>query len=211
MWTRAALAVLLPVCATLAPAAGEAPGSPPPRQRPIELRVEQVAPRAVIQLLRDQQCAAVSFIERAPAGAISLDLHGVAVGEVLQEIAKRAPGYRAETIDGRDVLYPARPEFQTVLDGVEIQATPRLEATDRYLERLRKEVPALAELYSMVVIGDSRHPIFGAKVSLRPRGRVIEHLVDLLGQDPKLYFEFGKAMSGVSELIFMRVSCAAPR
>jgi hypothetical protein len=186
------------------------PGAAPARPGPIDLRVEHVAPSAVIQLLRDQQCAAVSFIEVAHTGTISLDLRGVAVGDVLQEIARRAPAYRGETIDGRDVLYPAAPAFQTVLDGVEIREMPRVEASIRYLERLRKEVPAFAELAAPLVIGNAEHPIYTTKVSLRPRGRVIENLVDLLGPDPRVYFEFDKAMSGVPELSFERVKCAAP-
>jgi hypothetical protein len=211
MAMRAALAVLLAVCATLVEAAAQGPGAPPGRRRPIALKVDEVAPSAVIQLLRDQQCAAVSFIGVARTRTISLDLHGVAVGEVLQEIAKWAPGYRAETINGRDVLYPATPPFQTVLDGIEIRELPRVEACDRYLERLRKEVPAFADLAAPVVYGDSRHPIYSTKVSLRPRGRVIEHLVDLLGPDPNVYFEFDKAPSGVPALSFERVKCGGPR
>jgi hypothetical protein len=192
--------------------AASAMPAPPqlPKLGPFDLKVESVPVSAAVQLLRDRECSPVSFIDVSHSAPISLDLHRVMAAEVLQRIAKSNPAFRAETIDSRDVLYPAGAAFQRIVDGIDIQSMPRLDAADRYLERLHQE-PAFAHLVSQVILGDPRHPIFTAKVSLRAKGRVIDHLVDLLGEDPALYFEFTRAMSGVPELRFLRISCGESR
>ena len=188
------------------------PASPQlPKLGPFDLKVDNVPLHAVIQLLRERECAPVSFIDIAQPAPISLDLRRATVAEVLRQIAKSNPVFRAETIDCRDVLYPARPEFQKVVDGVVIQSMSRLDASYDYLDRLNKEVPAFADLVPPLLFGDFRHPIYADHVSLRAKGRVIEHLVDLLGEDRALYFEFTRAMSGVPELFFEWVSCASSR
>jgi hypothetical protein len=183
----------------------------PPKLGPFDLKMDGVPVKAVIQLLRSRECSPVSFVDVADPTPISLNLSRVTAAEVLRQVANSHPGFRAETIDGRDVLYPATPEFQRVLAGVVIQSTPRLDASIDYVGGLKREVPAFAHLAAPFVFGDTRHPIFSDRVSLRPKGRVIEHLVDLLGQDPALYFEFTRAMSGVPELDFDWVSCGESR
>ena len=199
--------------AATAPRAASARPAPPklPNLGPFDLKVDNVSVLAVIQLLRSRECSPVSFVDVAHPAPISLDLRHVTAAEVLRQIAKSTPAYLAETIDGREVLYPATAEFQKVVDGVVIQSMPRLDASYDYLDRLNKEVPAFANLAAPFVLGDSRHPIFSDRVSLRAKGRVIEHLVDFLGQDRALYFEFITAMSGVPELNFEWVNCAGAR
>jgi hypothetical protein len=187
---------------------GEGAGPITKPLRPIEITVQGASATAVVQLLRRQECAPVSFIAAPGERTVSLNVHGATVAEVLRQIAAQDPAYRAETIAGREVLYPAAPEFQLAISGIDIASTSRLDAAYRYLDRLGRDVPAFSTLAPPMVIGDSRHPIFSQKVTLRPTGRVIEHLVDLLGQNPDLYFQFSKAMSGVPELVFDMVSCA---
>jgi hypothetical protein len=180
-----------------------------PQVRRVDLRLENAPLSAIVQALNSGSCAAVSFIAATPEGKASVEAHGASVMEVLSDIARRCPGYRAETVAGRSVLYPISPEFQIVLAGIEIQSKPRQEALEEYVNLLRKRVPALAELTPQALIGDDRHPIYSASVSLRPKGRVIEHLIDLLGQDQALYFEFIRAYTGVPMVRFSRVHCAA--
>ena len=175
-----------------------------------DIRVENVPVSNVVQFLRAQQCASVSFIEAAQAGRVSLDLQQVTVEEVLLNIAKQNPAYRSESIRGRDVLYPVAPEFQAILDHVAIQSKTRQAAVELYVDVLRKEVPALSNLVPPILFGDERRPMYSDVVSLRERGRVIEHFADLLGQDKTLYFEFIKARSGLPSLVFGRLPCAAP-
>ncbi|HXO51136.1 MAG TPA: hypothetical protein VN888_08925 [Mycobacterium sp.] len=204
----APILVFVLLCAALRQAKGSPAESVPKPSRPIEITVQGTSATAIVQLLRRQECAPVSFIATAGARTVSLNVHGGTVAEVLRRIAAQDPAYRAETIAGREVLYPATPEFQLAISGIDIASTSRLDAAYRYLDRLGRDVPAFSTLAPPMVIGDSRHPIFSQKVTLRPTGRVIEHLVDLLGQNPELYFEFHKAMSGVPELVFDMVNCA---
>lgn len=174
----------------------------------LDIRVENVSASGVVQLLRTQHCAAVSFIEASQAKALSLDLRQVTVSEVLREIAERDPAYRSETIGARQVLYPATSEFQEVLGPLTIQGQPRQSAAEIYVDVIRKQVSAFSDLVPPVLFGDERHPLYKDAVSLRERGRVIEHFVDLLGKDQSLYFEFIEARSGLPSLAFGRVPCA---
>jgi hypothetical protein len=173
----------------------------------VTLKVRAALPSAVVQLLRAQACAPVCFIASGSDRLVSLDLQEATVRDVLADIARQDPTYRAETISDKDVLYPARAEFQRVVSGIDIKDAARLDACYVYLKQMRPEVPALSNLAAPFVVGDHTHPIFSTKVSVRPRGRVIEQLMDLIGADKKLYLEFGRAMSGVPEMLFQWVKC----
>jgi hypothetical protein len=151
----------------------------------IDLSVIKVPVSVVVRDLRSHGCAAVSFIDTGQQGVVTLTLKGATVTEILEKIAAQNPAYRSEVISGRDVLYPAAPGYQALVDD------------------------AFADLVPPVLFGDDRMPIFSDKVTLRPRGRVIEHFVDLLGQDRSLYFGFIQARSGLPSLVFDRVHCDA--
>lgn len=182
---------------------------PSPGVETVTLRLENAPVSAIVAALHLRACAAVSFIAAVPEGEVGVEAKEASVPDVLSKIAQHSPGYRAETIAGRSVLYPVAPEFQTVIDRIEIQSKPRLEALEEYVGVLRKRVPAFATLTAQPLIGDDRHPIYSNPVSLRPKGRVIEHLVDLLGEDQALYFEFTRAYTGVPVVSFSRVHCTA--
>jgi hypothetical protein len=175
----------------------------------IDLSVIKVPVSVVVRDLRSHGCAAVSFLDTGQQGVVTLTLKGATVTEILEKIAAQNPAYRSEVISGRDVLYPAAPGYQAFVDDIYIQDQARQAATERYVEMLERTVPAFADLVPPVLFGDDRMPIFSDKVTLRPRGRVIEHFVDLLGQDRSLYFGFIQARSGLPSLVFDRVHCAA--
>jgi hypothetical protein len=180
---------------------------PPPSIQVIDLRADRVPASEIVHSLRSRSCASVSFIPVLQAGTVSVDAKRATVPEILSQVARTNPAYRSETIDGRDVLYPAAPEFQTVLKEVAIQRIPRQTATETYVDLLRTKVPAFATLVAPWVIGDERRPLFTDPVSVRSTGRVIEQLVDLLGDDRNLYFEFIQARSGRPFIGFARVRC----
>jgi hypothetical protein len=179
----------------------------PSELKAIDIKVENASVSSVVQLLRTQKCAAISFIEAAQPGTVSLNFERATVSEILSEIVRQDPAYRSETIRGRDVLYPAVPEFQAVVGDVDIQSQPRQAATELYVHLLRNAVPAFSDLVPPVLFGDNRMQIYSDKVTLRPKGRVIEHFVDLLGKDQGLYFEFIEARSGAPSLDFDDVPC----
>jgi hypothetical protein len=196
-------------CPGLAIAALTASASPPVRVQSISLHLENAEVPEIVDLLHSRYCAAVSFVPAVPPGAATVDAADATVPEVLSQIARSNPAYRSETIAGREVLYPATPEFQIVVDHVDVKSKPRLDATGLYLDLLRKEVPAFSQLWPPFMIGNPRHPVYSDVVTLRARGRIIEHLVDLLGQNERVYFEIIEARSGVPVVVFEQLRCMA--
>jgi hypothetical protein len=181
----------------------------PSELKAIDIKIENASVSSVVQLLRTQECAAISFIEAAQSGTVSLSFERATVAEILSEVVRQDTAYRSETLGGRDVLYPAAPEFQAVVGDVEIQPQPRQAATELYVDLLRNAVPAFSDLVPPVLFGDDRMPIYSDKVTLRSKGRVIEHFVDLLGKDQDLYFAFIEARSGAPSLEFERATCTS--
>lgn len=175
----------------------------------IAIKVDKVPVSMVVEYLRTHECAAVSFIDSGQRSAVSMNLRDATVEEVLSKIAAQSSTYRNENIAGRNVLYPTAPEFQATVDNVDIQHQTRQEATELYVDLLRLAVPAFPRLVPPVLFGDNRMPVYSDKVTLRSKGRVIEHFVDLLGKDHGLYFKFIKARSGLPALEFERLSCGA--
>jgi hypothetical protein len=112
----------------------------------IDLEITDTTVPAVIGILRTTHCAAVSFIQAPGDQRVTLALRKASMDRVLRELATQQPAYRYEMIAGHHVLYPASPEFQAVVRGVQIKDMERFPAADKYLLSLRKAVPALARL-----------------------------------------------------------------
>jgi hypothetical protein len=196
-------------CPWIAMVALTAPASPPPAVQSITLHLENAAVPEIVKALRSRFCTAVSFVPAVPPGTATVEAAGATVPEVLSQIARSNPAYRSETIASREVLYPATPEFQVIVDHVDVKSKPRLDAAGLYLGLLRKEEPAFSQLWPPFMIGNPRHPVYSDVVTLRVRGRVIEHLVDLLGQNERVYFEIIEARSGVPAVFFTQLRCTA--
>jgi hypothetical protein len=181
----------------------------------IDIEAHGATTAAVIAQLRGAHCVPVSFVEVESGQHLDLSLHQVTAPEVLQKISATISAYRFEAIRGRLVLYPTRPEYQAIVAGVDIAQQPRFGAASKYIETLRHAVPSFSKLASpgflTLALGPS--PFFDEQVTLRPKGRVIEHFVDLLGRAPRVYFNIAPAPTGVPAFSFDETSCppvAAP-
>lgn len=108
-------------------------------------------------------------------------------------------GYRLETIGGRRVLRPSDTVWDETVTGVEIVDVPRADVAHAYALEARRQVRELdvAGFAGGVVRGDPRDPMFTALVTLSREARVVEHLVELLGQDDDLVFTVEPASSGL--------------
>jgi hypothetical protein len=95
---------------------------------------------------------------------------------------------RRRSIHGRDVLYPDDPAWEASVTGVRIQAMPRWDAADAYTRTAAAQVPALDRLAVAPRLGDPRSPVYADPVSLSEEATVLEHLVELLGDDRDLAF-----------------------
>lgn len=153
----------------------------------------------------------LSFLERPEPSAIALDPGGEAKTlRSLLEREVREAGYDYEVIGDRLVVFPAGDLYRTTVSNVRISGTPRLEATDRYLETLARDVPELGEWIPPIMKGDPEAPIYGERVSLSARASVLEHLVELLGRDESLMFSLIRWRDGRRYLLFERGTWAQP-
>lgn len=179
----------------------------PPFVGTIDLDLPETTVPAVIAMMRERYCAGVSFIPAPGDQRLRLAVHGGSVEQVLQKIATQKPAYRLETIGGHAVVYPASPEFQAVLGGVDVRETGRFAAIYKYLPFLKAQVPALARLAGPNMFGNLDLPFFTQPVSVRERGRVIDQLMDLLGANPRIYMTFVTAPTGVPAMDLWEVQC----
>jgi hypothetical protein len=110
------------------------------------------------------------------------------VKELLNELLSRRHEYRRETILDRIVIYPVNPQYQRIVTNVQIEGVGRREAEERYIKMLQARYSDFRDFdLSYLTIGfGGPGPAETDPVSLRPRARVIEHFMQLLGDDRKL-------------------------
>jgi len=129
----------------------------------------------------------ISFVEAQDYPPIHVYLNNASVQELLASVVRLRPEYRYETILNRVVLYPIARMYQHVVTGIHVEGLLRGEAKDRYIKILRSRDPDFDDLGRMegVIDGasDGPTPFIPETVSLTPRARVIEHFVQLLGDD----------------------------
>jgi hypothetical protein len=126
-------------------------------------------------------------------------MEGVSVQELLQAmIAGQSVPYRCLVADGHVVLLPDEPRWFRTVAGVDIQDLPRLVAARRYVEHLA----SLGEFEGLSVVagGLLESSLFADRVSLTSQASVIEHLVQLLGDNPGVLFVVQRAPNGVEYL-----------
>jgi hypothetical protein len=144
----------------------------------------------------------VNFIRADEEVEIGARPGGVGVDEALDWLVAQTARYRWDEIGGRYVLYPADDVWQSVVSGIEIKDVPRLDAASLYTDAARAQVAALADLAGPVMKGDPRSHVFTDPVSLRPSATVLEHFVELLGDDERLAFTVERSLSGVRVMHF---------
>jgi hypothetical protein len=98
-------------------------------------------------------------------------------------------------------LYPRNSPFDTEVQGIEILGAPRIDAAARYLVWLSKVLPAVGEILPPPMKGQPRASLYSEPVAVRGRARVVEHLVQLLGDNPKAFFSIVPAPSGLRILV----------
>lgn len=158
------------------------------------LRDESIAD--TFKRLNEEFHIPVSFIE-GRAG----DRHSevVAVNEsvrnVLRRIVESAPGYQCKRSKDHVVVLGNRNEFSAVVRGVQIVSKYRAIASRDYLEKAASDVRALSDL-GFLPGAPIDSPLINEKVTLAPDATVLEHLVQLLGDNPRAYFSIRWATTG---------------
>lgn len=176
-------------------------------ERRITISVMRVPVGEFIRKLRKEYGIHISFIEASDSKVqnLTVDLKGVSLATLLEKVVSQAPSYKFQVVDKRLVLYPKSPKYKLVVKGVAITNIERLEAAYRYTAQLNQQIPEFKELVGPQVLGNPRHFVFTDRVSLSKEGTVLEHLVQLLGQNESVVFSVIKAKSGVPMLTFEAV------
>jgi hypothetical protein len=91
-------------------------------------------------------------------------------------------------VGGRLVLLPEDPKYGMRVGNVEIVGARRPDAADRYFAILRSRGPRFEDFTGAIVIGYAGSPVHSERVSLSAEGAVLDHLVEMLGDDPRVIF-----------------------
>ena len=148
----------------------------------------------LVEVLRSEHKVAVNFVQAKEERTVVLSL-GRPVGELLGQLTTDGQ-YRQRTINGRLVIYPAASALeQTVHPPVdELSKHDRFNAAYAYIEWLRDSIPGLQDLVPPAVIGSDLHDAArpgkhaNEYISLTPEAQILEHLVELLGANPRRVF-----------------------
>ena len=153
----------------------------------------------VIEMLQAKLHLPISFVDHEATLPVTLKLDGVSVLKLLQNlIASQSIGYQCLVADGHVLVIPEEPRLSLVISGVEAEDLPRFPAARRLVEHLA----VLDEFKHMGVFGGGllETSLFTERVSLSKSAMVLEHLVELLGDDPGAFFVIERASTGVEYL-----------
>lgn len=141
----------------------------------------------LVEFIRWHHGTMISFVEAQDDLPVHVYLNNASVQELLESVVGLSPKYRYETILNRLVLYPRARMYQRVVTGIHVEGLGRGEARDKYIKILRSRDPDFDDLgrmdFTLHVGIDGPDPVMTEPVSLTPRARVIEHFVQLLGDD----------------------------
>lgn len=160
----------------------------------------------VVQDLRVTFCSPISFIDRRGGEVVEIDVLGPDVESVLATIARQTGTYSYEKVNGRSVLYPSDGVFQRKVAWTGARAVSRVDAADAYVLFLRNN-GIFRELLLTPIVGNPNASVYSEKISIRGQGRIVDQLIDLLGDDAELYLELPQAPSGRPFIRFRRLDC----
>jgi hypothetical protein len=157
---------------------------------------------ALINRLQDQGLP-LSFIDSFAGEEFAAQTREQSVRILLRDLVERFPVYRCQVIDGRVVLFPQTEDrrYEATVGGLEIEGVPRYPAARQLVQHFNKSVAGLHDLVEPLLAGIAEAPVYTEPVSLARSGTVLEHLVQLLGENPKVFFVITRAKSGLPILL----------
>jgi hypothetical protein len=197
---------LLSICAVWGVATAisresEAPSADSGYARLFTLKFTGDVPAFVWLMNRDYR-AGVSFIEGRGCGTLSIDADAKDLLAVLDSVVEQCKGYNWSRILGRIVLHSTERQYRRKIREVEIVRVPRRDAGAAYVGILRKSSRKFKDLLVPGVLGDPEADLYSTPVSLDGEATVLEHLVQLLGDDPRVVFMITKTRTGKPWLSF---------
>lgn len=155
-----------------------------------EMILQKAQVITIVQKLESQFNAPVSFIQAVQDNPTSINVVDGTAHDVLDQILHQNPMYRVRQLKGRLILMPTGTQFDTKIGGIAIKNVPREQATQNYLAILSKQ-KGFDAIEGLAMAG-SWTTIYTTPVTLARKAGVIEHFVELLGNDKLLYFSLHK-------------------
>ena len=144
-----------------------------------------------IDVLRHKYGVPVSFISIAdekPKIVQFRDEERLMLREALDQFVRTREGYTYSLVGDRLMVYPKSGPFEKTIGGVNIRVVPRLQATEAFIEHLKRTDAEFGNLGGPGIKGDDRAPVYTDRVSLPAQATVLEHLAALLGENPNVTF-----------------------
>ncbi|MBI5868943.1 MAG: thrombospondin type 3 repeat-containing protein, partial [candidate division Zixibacteria bacterium] len=161
----------------------------------------------VVKLLRERFRMPVSFVSSRRESAVRINITDGTLADVLDHIVTQDTQYRYETIDGRVVLFPDNSTYRNHLVAAAGYSGPRLEAASHLSKILTEHGIRLGQ---MGQYGDAQLPIYSKPVLLEDSGRVIDLMVQLLGDAPDMALDVRTTPSGVALIGFYQIPNSQP-
>ncbi len=161
----------------------------------LSVSVKNVTMYELVKTLR-QNGVPISFIDAFDNYRSTLEVKDASLAEVLARIVSANPIYRYRFIGKRLVLYAKDPTYTVLVKKPDIKDMARLWAAEKYVEKLRREIRDFSDLNPPYFFGNFRSPVYQDKVTLRDEASVIEHLVELLGDNPGMVFSITMSYFG---------------
>jgi len=148
---------------------------------------------AVSALLHDS-LVPICLIVADTVDLVSLTFSAIELETVLATLIAQAPAYRFEAIGQCIFLYPKDATFDESF-SVDIDKSDRVTVADQYVETLHR-FPELRELWAIGIRGNLRAPIFTELVSIHGKGRIVDHLQQMLGDNPTAVVSIKRESAG---------------
>lgn len=153
--------------------------------QPIDaLKVDRASVDTIVTRLRELHHVRLSFVDAGEEKLASVSAKDGTLKEILDQLVQQTQRYSYAALNGHVVLFPSTDVFRTPVDVDGLSPSGRYNTAAAYVSSIRSKIPALVNWWGPIAAGTSpQHSVFADRVTLRPRGTVIEHLVDLAGED----------------------------
>lgn len=174
-------------------------------EKKITISITDASVYDLVQLLRKEHHVPISFIDTEEEHKITIDLKEVSLRTVLENVVSKIPLYRFQMINNRLVLYPDLPRYHFLVKDINITGMKRFDAAHEYAAQLKRQFPEFMNFFGPALLGDPRHPVFTDTVTLKRESSVLDHFIQLLGENQTVVFLVIKAKSGVPMIAFNKI------
>jgi hypothetical protein len=164
--------------------------------------VEGATISQIVQTLRRIYNLPINFVQAPRETPLYLGVFEGTVMGFLDAVTKQGTEYEYEFTKGRLFVYPRDPAYDVEINDVRITSLPRLSAAGEYVKLIQEWIPDLAQLIPPWVMGNPKASLYQEPVTIEGSGRILDHLIQLLGNDTSLSVSIHPTASGRPGLSF---------